>query len=100
MGKAKRQTVKCETHGYQDVAIVCRHIIEADTAGEPVGFNLCPDVEGQPRPDALCDACRDAIDATLHRGDDPSGEWIMSILRTVCVGCWDRARGMCTIVRH
>jgi hypothetical protein len=81
--------VKCKTHGVQQAAYVCQHIVGSMHSGVPVGFH-CSVEGGAERPDAWCSSCEGA----RRRG---SGEWTDELMAMVqvsvlCGACYDHAK--------
>jgi hypothetical protein len=81
--------VKCKTHGVQQAAYVCQHIVGSMHTGVPVGFHLAANDETE-RPNAWCSACEGA----RRQG---SGEWSEELMEMVqvsvlCTACYDHAK--------
>jgi len=83
--------VQCSTHGLQDEAFVCEHIVNSLHTGFPVGFHW-PSESDQPRPDAWCSDCEEARVAA-------GGDWTDEVMKVVnikilCGACYDHAKGI------
>jgi hypothetical protein len=83
--------VRCNTHGLQDEAFVCEHIVNSLHTGHPVGFHW-PSESDQPRPDAWCSDCEEA---SVSAG----GDWTEQVMKVVninilCGACYDHAKGI------
>lgn len=79
--------VECGTHGQQNAAYVCRHLV----AGSKLGFNWGrdPDSPDEQCPDAWCDACEAILDA--------EGEWTeratdFAGIELICTECYEIVR--------
>jgi hypothetical protein len=83
------ETVQCEVHGETPQTFVCTHL-KGETSG--LGFNREEPSEGNPFPDAWCDACE--VIRAEHDGWEkvPKGECKIILL---CSECYERAR-----IRH
>ena len=80
--------VKCKTHGEQEAAYVCQHIVQSMHTGIPVGFHW-PESD-QRRPDAWCSTC----EVARAQG---SGEWTEELVKLLdvkilCGACYDHAK--------
>lgn len=59
--------VQCPTHGPQEKAYVCQHLVQSLSMREPAGFFFA----GGPRGDAWCAECEEV---RLREGGE-SGDW-------------------------
>jgi hypothetical protein len=81
--------VECSVHGTQQATFVCQHLVHSLRTGEYVGF-CCAESGGNPRPDAWCDECEKAVQAT-------DGEWnneseAFAGIKLLCGACYDRVK--------
>jgi len=83
--------VQCATHGWQDEAFVCKHIVESLRSSIGVGFHW-PANSDQLHPDAWCTSCEEA---RLSVG----GEWTPEVEKVLdiqlpCGSCYEHAKSI------
>lgn len=81
--------IKCNTHGWQQEAFVCQHIVGSLHSGVPVGFHW-PAESTEPHPDAWCTACEET---RLEAGGEwtPEAEVILGV-KLLCAACYEYAK--------
>ena len=83
--------IKCDTHGWQNEAFVCQHIVESMHTGIPVGFHW-PEDSNSLHPDAWCSACEAA---RIQAGGDWTEEVTAQIsVKLICAACYEYAKGI------
>lgn len=85
--------VKCDTHGMQEAAYVCQHIVGSMHTGVPVGFHW-PESSESRRPDAWCSVCEKARAEAAAQGHDDWTEELMKLVdvQLLCGACYDLAK--------
>lgn len=79
-------TVKCATHGEQEGAFVCTHVVQTVDDGVARGFTWEKDHDGDHQ--AQCDVCHD----NAHKMNEAQWEeYVAKIGAVLCLQCFWRA---------
>lgn len=83
--------VECQTHGSQDEAFVCQHIVGSLHTGVPVGFHW-PGGSTELHPDAWCSACESA---RIEAGGEWTEEVVQQLnIKLLCCACYEHAKAI------
>ena len=83
------RVVECESHGPQEAAFVCSHLVASLPLGKAIGFFWAPGEEGS-RGDAWCAECEEV---RIRCGGDWNDESeAFAKIKLLCGSCWDRLK--------